>query len=270
MSWNSVKCNLRVKRLEEQIRLQDQRIRELMARSAQVEENMAATFHELRTPVTNIMGFTETLLAGVAAGNPAKTERFLGIIALQAARMAKLLNDMQTLMELESGGRSPGVVPIPLDEAVNRALEQIAGVMNNRNLALCNEGVPGIIVNADPDLLELALVNILTNAVTFTPDGGSVTVTGGLEGDHLTLTVADTGIGMAHEELSRIFRRFHRVDVARSRTQGGNGLGLALVWEIVARHGGDIALKSSVGEGTTVMIRLPACVPDESVASIAG
>ena len=243
---------------------QEARIRELMERAEQQDRDLAATFHELRTPVTNIMGFAETLQAGMAAGNPEKTARFLGIIATQAARMAKLLDDLQTLMELESGRRCPVMEPISLDTAVSRALEQSAGQLSSRRVTLRCE-VPGnTAVIADPDLLHLVLVHLLANAITATPDGGCITVAAGTVGDEVVVTVEDTGAGIPPQELTRVFDRFHRVDVARSRAGGGNGLGLTLAREIVRRHGGDVTLESSPGRGTTAALRLPVTPPKES------
>lgn len=237
---------------------EETRIRTLTERAARTERDLAATFHELRTPVTNIMGFAETLLEGVAAGDPAKTRRFLGIIAAQAARMAKLLDDLQTLMELESGRRVPVPEPLPLAAAVTRSLEQTAELRSSRNLELLSHGVRDVTVTADPDLLNRLLVNLLTNAVTATPDGGQIAIAATFSGSVAVLTVADTGIGMPEPALSRVFDRFYRVDVARSRKQGGSGLGLTLVREIVRLHGGDVMIESHPGRGTVVTVRFPA------------
>ena len=241
---------------------EESRIRELMERAEQQDRDLAAAFHELRTPVTNIMGFAETLQAGMAAGDPEKTARFLGIIAAQAARMAKLLDDLQTLMELESGRRCPVREPIPLDAAVSRALEQTAGQRSSRRLILHCEVPGGAAVTADPDLLHLALTHLLTNAITATPDGGCITVAAHAAGDEVAVTVQDTGAGIPPQELPRVFDRFHRVDVARSRAGGGNGLGLNLVREIVRCLGGDVTLESSLGRGTIVTVRLPVAPPE--------
>ena len=224
--------------------------------------DLAMAFHELRTPVTNIIGFAETLRSGLTAGNPEKSERFLGIIAAQADRMAKLLDDLQTLMDLESGRRRPDPEPLSLEAAVNRVVEQIAEQFSSRGLELHREGLEGRIVAADPHLLELVLLNLLNNAVTFTPAGGKITISGTEDGARIILSISDTGIGIPEQELPRIFERYYRVDTRQSREQGGNGLGLTLVREIVLLHGGEITVDSVPGKRTTVAFSLPLVMPD--------
>ena len=216
---------------------------------------VANVSHELRTPVTIIKGYAETLLAG-ALENPQQATRFVNIMYSHADRLAALIQDLLTLSQLESGTialESRSVSVHDLAEHVVALLEQ---KIRERRISVDISGLagaPGVL--ADPGRLEQVIVNLLDNAVKYTPAGGSVSLTAAAEEDRVTVAVKDTGIGIPARDLPRIFERFYRVDSARSREEGGTGLGLSIVKHIVQLQGGTVSVESS-GQGSTFYVTL--------------
>jgi two-component system, OmpR family, phosphate regulon sensor histidine kinase PhoR len=207
---------------------------------------VANVSHELRTPVTVIKGYAETLLGGALESNPEQSARFVGIIYAHADRLGSLIADLLTLSQLESGTlamESKSVSLYDRAEHVRALLEQKA---LERRVSVDIEGLAGApAVLADPGRLEQVFLNLLDNAIKYTPAGGSVALGARAEGDLVTVVVQDTGTGIPAHDLPRIFERFYRVDSARSREEGGTGLGLAIVKHIVQLMGGTVSAESS-------------------------
>lgn len=220
-------------------------------------EFVANVSHELRTPLTSIRGFTETLLDG-ALEDPTVARHFLQIIHDEAERLTRLINDLLSLSALESRRREPNRKLLDWHRLVGEVVSMLAPLVQGKNLEVevkVAEDLPP--VPADRDMMGQMLINLLDNAIKYTPDGGKIKVAVWGEGDNLVLQVADTGIGIPPESLPRIFERFYRADKARSRELGGTGLGLAIVKHIVEAHGGRIEVESRVNGGTSFTVYLP-------------
>jgi two-component system phosphate regulon sensor histidine kinase PhoR len=215
--------------------------------------------HELRTPLTAIHGSLETLLEG-ALDDPADARRFLEVVFRHTGRLGRLLDDLTDLSNIELGRISLKLVPVDLADAVESVLEIIEPRAERGKVAL-TRAIPRDLppVRADRDRLAQILLNLVDNAVKYTPEGGRVTVRAAVrEGATVEVVVGDTGTGIPPADLPRITERFYRVDKARSRELGGTGLGLAIVKHLVAAHGGELRIDSRLGEGTVVAFTLPA------------
>lgn len=222
-------------------------------------EFVANVSHELRTPLTNIRSYTETLLD--AAGDiPLETEKqFLGVISGESERMARIVTDLLTLSRLDYGRMELRMTRFSLVDM----LQKVAGAMkltvenSGHELAVDTAaGLPKIV--GDRERLEQVVVNILSNAVKYTPAGGHIRLSAReVDGRRVRISIEDDGVGIPKQDVPRLFERFYRVDKARSREAGGTGLGLAIAKEIVEQHEGKIALASEYGKGTTVTITLP-------------
>jgi len=217
---------------------------------------VANVSHELRTPVTVIKGYAETLLGGALESKPEQAARFVGIIFAHADRLGSLIGDLLTLSQLESGTlvmESRSISLHGIAEHVNSLLEQKA---RDRRVSIDIDGLtdaPAVL--ADPGRLEQVFLNLLDNAIKYTPAGGSVTVSAHAEEDRVRIVVQDTGTGIPPRDLPRIFERFYRVDSARSRDEGGTGLGLAIVKHIVQLLGGTVSAEST-GHGSSFFVTL--------------
>ena len=220
-------------------------------------EFVANVSHELRTPLTAIQGYLETLLTG-ALEEPENARRFLEIVFRHTERLGRLLNDLTDLSNIELGRVSLKLAPTRLDEAVDAVLAIMDTKAKSGRVELGSQLPRDLpLVHADRDRLVQILLNLVDNAVKYTPEGGRVTVRvrepadGGVEVD-----VVDTGLGIPPSDLPRITERFYRVDKARSRELGGTGLGLAIVKHLVFAHGGQLRIESEPGRGTTVRVWL--------------
>jgi len=226
-------------------------------------ENVRSDFvanvsHELKTPITSIKGFVETLLDG-ALRNPDDAQRFLAIIAKQADRLNTIIEDLLLLSRLEQGTGTPG---ISLEEC------RLKGVLDAAVQACCVQaGEKGITVSVtcgeeltarvNPPLLEQAVVNLVDNALKYSEAGQPIVVRAEQTPSETLITVSDHGCGIEKQHLPRLFERFYRVDKARSRTLGGTGLGLAIVKHIAQVHQGRVTVESTPGKGSRFTIRLP-------------
>jgi len=216
---------------------------------------VANVSHELRTPVTIIKGYAETLLAG-ALENPEQAARFVGIMHSHADRLASLIGDLLTLSQLESGALGLASRSVCLHDIAQHVVALLEPKVQQRRITVDSSGLVGApAILADPGRLEQVFVNLLDNAIKYTPAGGSVTLDAQAEGDQVRFCVKDTGIGIPSRDLPRIFERFYRVDSARSREEGGTGLGLAIVKHIVQLQGGTVSVESS-GQGSTFYVTL--------------
>ncbi len=221
--------------------------------------------HELRTPLAALYGYAETLMQGV---EDSETQRkFLGIIDRQARRLARLLDDLISLSDLERGNSPLNFECLEPGNVIGEAAELMkvaAGREGVQLEVLCPQGLPRL--QGDHDRLHQVMVNLLDNAIKYTPRGGHVTASAKaamLDGNGkatpaVALTVADTGEGIPERDIPRLTERFYRVDRARSRELGGTGLGLAIVKHIVQLHQGALKIESRVGLGTTVTVTIPA------------
>ncbi len=221
---------------------------------------VANASHELRTPVSAIAGAAETLLSG-AMDDPAQARSFVEMIARNAERLARLTNDLLDLSRIESRQWPVKLEPVSVEATARRAVEVCAESARRKRIELRVEVPEGTAVLADARALEQVLVNLLDNAVKYTPDGGSATVIAGpVAGDRTEVVVSDTGLGIERHHLPRLFERFYRVDPGRSRGSGGTGLGLAIVKHLVQMQAGEIAVDTGAG-GTSFRVRLPSAAP---------
>jgi len=219
---------------------------------------VANASHELRTPVTSIKGFVETLLDG-AMHDPVELQRFLEIVAQQTDRLNALFEDLLTLSRIEQDAERPQIAlasaPVrPVLEAAVEACRLKAAEKNIRMEITCPDDLQAAI---NPPLLEQAVINLIDNAIKYSPAEQTVAIDGLRGDDAVVIRVRDHGCGIGREHLGRIFERFYRVDPARSRKLGGTGLGLAIVKHIAQLHAGRATVESAVGQGSTFAIHLP-------------
>ena len=221
-------------------------------------EFVANVSHELRTPLTAIQGYLETLLSG-ALEEQENARRFLEIVLRHSERLGRLLSDLTDLSNIELGKVALRREAVRVDEVVASVVGIITPRAARAKVTVTWEVSPDLPeVSADRDRLAQVLINLVDNAVKYTPEGGSVILSGRhLEAGAVEVAVRDTGIGIPAADLPRITERFYRVDRARSRELGGTGLGLAIVKHLVMAHGGELAIESEPGRGTTVRFTLP-------------
>jgi two-component system, OmpR family, phosphate regulon sensor histidine kinase PhoR len=219
------------------------------------QEFLSNVSHELKTPLTAIVAFVETLEAG-ALDDRENSERFLEIIRKNAARMQNLIDDILELSAIEGGNVSVRAEEIELNPLINDVIMSLAAKASSRGITVKNEVPPDTLVFVDPRRLEQMLTNLVDNAIKFNRDGGVVTI-GCEAGARTRILVKDTGEGIPAQHLERLFERFYRVDRARSRDMGGTGLGLAIVKHLARAHGGEVRVSSQLGKGSTFEIDLP-------------
>jgi len=234
--------------MAKQVRLSQQRLREFLADVS----------HELRSPLTSIRGFAQAMVDGTAKDSEAQS-RAARIIEDESKRMIRLVDELLELSKIESGQIQMLWEPVDV-KALLEHCEQIFEMRaEEKGLRLKTDVEPSVSVVGDIDRLEQVFSNLLDNAIRHTPTGGEVTFSARACGDHVEITVADTGPGISPEELPHVFERFYQADA--SATRAGTGLGLAIVREVVRAHGGDIEARSVLGEGTQFIVRLPTDLP---------
>ena len=228
---------------------------------------VANVSHELRTPLTSIQGYAETLLnsefdsplvPGLDTTQKKRREEFLIKILNHAARLSRLVAELLELSRLESGDVELKRAPCHLNAFHETILDVFEPVLEESGVVLAwdtPETLPQ--VNVDTRLFMQVFVNLIDNAIKYTPDGGTIEVTAEFTGNELIVHVKDTGIGIPLASQARVFERFYRVDKGRAREMGGTGLGLAITKHIVLRHGGRIWLESTLGQGTVFHVALP-------------
>ena len=219
---------------------------------------VANVSHELKTPVTSIKGFVETLLDG-AIENPDDSRRFLGIVARQADRLNAIFDDLLSLSKLEQSTEQATIELSPgrLAPVLQAAIQTCEHNARLRGVAIRLVCASELRANINAALLEQAVVNLIDNATKYSESGSSVEVSAGTQGSSVQIMVRDFGAGIASSHLPRLFERFYRIDAGRSRKQGGTGLGLAIVKHIAQAHAGSVEVESQVGEGSTFLIKLP-------------
>ncbi len=218
---------------------------------------VANVSHELKTPITSIKGFVETLLDG-AMNDPAEADRFLNIIAKHSDRLNAIIDDLLMLSRLERGGNEKmEMQQTRLRGPMSSAAEVCAHRASKKGITINIECPDNLTACMNPPLIEQALINLIGNAVKYSTDGKAVTVCARAEGETVLLSVTDLGYGIDAEHLERLFERFYRVDKGRSRQEGGTGLGLAIVKHIAQAHGGTVSVESTFGKGSVFTVSLP-------------
>lgn len=221
------------------------------------KEFVANVSHELRTPLTTIKSYTETLLDG-AMENKEYTVNFLQVIDSESERMTRLVKDLLQLSKLDYDNIQWNMKQISIQKIVSECVYKmnISAKQKNQTLEFNTELIIPEIMG-DKDRIEQVIINILSNAIKYTPENGKIEVDLSMEEDNVVIKVADNGLGIPKEDLPRLFERFYRVDKARSRMLGGTGLGLSIARQIVEAHKGKIKIQSEYGQGTQVFISLP-------------
>ncbi len=248
-------------------------------RVARVRRDFVANVgHELKTPIGALQLLSEALLD--ATGTPespapadptedvAAARRFAERIHHESTRLADLVNELLELSRLQGAEPLPVPDPVAVDAVIAEVLDRTRTGAAAKEIEIdVVEPDQGLIVYGSDAQLTTAVANLVDNAVAYSPEGSRVTITSRRAGDHVEISVTDRGIGIAPEELDRVFERFYRSDRARSRATGGTGLGLAIVKHIATNHGGRVEVTSQVGEGSTFILRLPAHPPRDAIAS---
>ncbi|CAM3754182.1 two-component system histidine kinase PnpS [Mesobacillus zeae] len=223
---------------------------------------VANVSHELKTPVTSIKGFSETLLDG-AMNDRGTLEAFLSIILKESDRLQTLIQDLLDLSKIEQNGFHLDLQRVNIVSEIEDVLAILEAKAAEKKITLDFPSPDEeVVIEGDANRLKQVMINLVNNALTYTPDGGTVFISIRDNRDAVVIKVKDTGIGIEKEEIPRIFERFYRIDRARSRNSGGTGLGLAIVKHIVEAHKGSIQVKSEVGKGTAFYIRLRKKIPD--------
>lgn len=220
------------------------------------KEFVADVSHELKTPITSIMGYTDTLLEGDYDKETQK--EFLQVVSSEARRMAKLVTDLLDLSKIDNNKKNMKKVSFDLGALAKECQKKLAIEIKKKKHhveCLVTADVPP--VYADKDDIQRVILNILSNSIKYTPDGGNIKIYVGFVFNDAYIKVIDNGIGIPESDLNRIFERFYRVDKSRAREMGGTGLGLSIAKEILDKNGGSIDIKSEVNKGTEVVIKIP-------------
>ncbi|KZZ85852.1 MULTISPECIES: ATP-binding protein [Bacillaceae] len=216
---------------------------------------VANVSHELKTPITSIKGFSETLLDG-AMSDQQTLEYFLSIILKESDRLQTLIQDLLDLSKIEQQAFKLTFNDCDLHEILDDIVAILSSKAEEKEVSLTVDSEAQVIpAIGDMYRIKQIFINLINNALTYTPKGGTVHITLRNGKDHAIVTISDTGIGISEDEIPRIFERFYRVDKARSRNSGGTGLGLAIVKHLVEAHRGQISVSSKVGEGTTFTVK---------------
>lgn len=220
-------------------------------------EFVANVSHELRTPLTTVKSYTETLMD--ASEENQMQKHFLEVINSEVDRMTRIVKDLLTLSRLDHGKDALKKDKIDIRALVSGVVEKLSLAAKEREQTLsCSFTTEIAPYTGDRDKIEQVIINIVSNSIKYTPDGGRIDVFAGSVYNEIYIKVKDNGIGIPKADLGRIFERFYRVDKARTRKAGGTGLGLAIAKEIVEAHGGKISIVSDTGKGCEVIITLPA------------
>ena len=228
---------------------------------------VANVSHELKTPLTNVLGFAEAIAEDEEV--PEGPRGFADRIVANSRRMQVLVDDLLDLSRIESGVWTPEPIDLELTAATLEAWSGFDRRPDDAGINLTTDIPEGLTVHVDADAMRQILRNLLDNAIRYAPSGTSVTVTARRGDGHAHMTVEDEGPGIPTAHLERVFERFYRIDAARSREAGGTGLGLSIVKHLVVAHGGDVGIESEVGRGTRVWLVLPTS-PDPETPAVDG
>jgi two-component system OmpR family sensor kinase len=263
----STALNGMLARIESAFRAQQDSEEKARGSAERMRRFVADASHELRTPLTSIRGFAELYRQG-AVGDPEEVRRLMQRIESEGARMGLLVEDLLLLARLDQQ-RPLVVVPVDLAEVAGDAVHDARAVQPDRPIELrLDESLTEVpVVLGDEARLRQVVGNLVTNALTHTPQAARVTVTLAEEPDDpdtVVLRVSDEGPGLSDEDAERVFERFYRADTSRTRAAGGTGLGLAIVSSLVAAHGGRVELETAEGAGATFTVHLPRSGPPDA------
>jgi signal transduction histidine kinase len=223
---------------------------------------LAQATHELRTPLTNIRLYTEMAL-DEGKDNPEIRANSLNIINQEVFRLDRMVNDILSISEIEAGTFSLRKDDVRLEDLFKQIREDYTAQAAQKQITMTFNFPPKLpVIKADKDKINLALHNLLGNALKYTPNGGQVNVTISADRGRLTVDVADSGIGISEEDCQRVFEKFYRAKDARVAQIKGSGLGLAIAREVIRLHGGDITVHSIPDKGSTFTLAMP--IPEES------
>lgn len=241
-----------ISRMEKQL----QATMEENKKADQIRKDFVANVtHELKTPLTSISGFVETLQDG-AAEDPEIRNKFLDIIAIEAARLKRLIEDILIISDIENKREVNTDSDINVRESIEEILASMRPIIEQKKIKMITYYAYEIYIGGNPDRFKQLMVNLIENAVKYSYDGGTVTITAKRKEGKVYISVNDEGIGISRENLSRIFERFYRVDKSRSQKVGGTGLGLAIVKHIAALFEAEIKVESEPGKGSTFTVIL--------------
>ncbi|MBC6679537.1 sensor histidine kinase [Zhenpiania hominis] len=213
------------------------------------KEFVANVSHELKTPLTSISGFIETLQQG-AAEDPEIRTRFIDIIAIETSRLKRLIEDLLVLSDIENRKESADVQEFSAKEEIEKTVQTLQPIAEDKNVELITGFDEDVVILGSPDRFRQMMVNLIENAVKYSEEGGRVWIEARKLDTKVQVTVKDEGIGIAEEHLDRLFERFYRVDKSRSAKAGGTGLGLSIVKHIAALFNAELKVESKVGEGS--------------------
>jgi len=221
-------------------------------------EFVSTVSHELRTPLTSIKGYVDLILDGEAGPINDTQREFLGIVKENSDRLVDLINELLDISRIESGRVHFKVQPLDMAERIAGAVDTFGAVASSSNHPITVHIEPTLPrVAGDPDRIGQVLINFVGNAIKYSPDGGEVSVSAATDGDMVRVSVSDHGVGIAAEDIPRLFSKFYRVDNKLTRSIGGTGLGLSIVRSIITLLGGEVGVESTPGEGSTFWFTLP-------------
>jgi signal transduction histidine kinase len=262
---NLISARLHIEAVQESYRELQDKNRALEDSFAKLKEldrlksNFLATMsHELRTPLTSVIGYSEMMLEGLGGPLTAEQREYLGIIMEKGENLLQLITSILDISKIEAGRVRLMLSEVDAAQLMRDAVATVLPLARKKGLKVQVEpgGLPRLM--ADRDKIRQCLVNLCSNAVKFTPAGGTITVSGEAVGeDRIAMHVADTGIGIAEEHVEKVFDVFYQVDGSSTREYGGAGLGLAIVRSFVEAHGGTVSVRSALGVGTTFTLALP-------------
>jgi signal transduction histidine kinase len=249
--------------LKESIRELDQQRKYAEESSRLKSEFLANMSHELRTPLNGIIGFSELLVDGKAGALSDRQQRFLGHILLSSRHLLRLINDLLDLAKIEAGKLEFKPEFAPADNLIQEVLESLQPLADAKHIRLSAEIGPDQELYTDPARFKQIVYNYVSNAIKFTPEHGSVVVRFSSEdSDCVRIEVIDTGIGIAEQDLPRLFQDFEQIESGPAKKYAGTGLGLALVKKLAERQGGRVEVESKVGQGSRFSAVLPRTLPD--------
>ena len=222
---------------------------------------VANVSHELKTPVGAMLLLAEALQG--ASSDPAAVRRFADRVHHEAGRLGRLVQELLDLSRLQGAEPMPDARPVSLDAVLAEAVDRTRTAAASRGIAVVRGGARGLSVLGSETQLVTALVNLIDNAVAYSPDRTRVALAVRRDGKWAELSVTDQGIGIGEKDLERVFERFYRADPARSRATGGTGLGLAIVKHVASNHGGEVGVWSVEGSGSTFTLKLPVAPNNE-------
>ena len=228
-------------------------------------EFVSTVSHELRTPLTSIKGYVDLILDGSAGPINEVQEEFLGIVKENSDRLVELINEMLDISRIESGRVHLRVEPLDMADSIEGAVDTFRAVLSQADRTIdvqVPDNLP--LVVADADRVGQVLINLISNALKYSPGGGQVTVNAKHSGDYVVVAVTDQGLGISREDQKRLFTKFYRVDTAMTREIGGTGLGLSICKTIIELLGGEIGVTSKPGKGSTFWFSVP-LAPQEMV-----